>query len=712
MKGRIAVLGVLLALFAAWGVRRAWELQVERAPALREMAEAQYLRDVSLAPKRGTIFDRHGAELAVSVDTDSVWANPRELRSNDGDPAAITAQLVQLLGVDEERIRHRLESDRYFVWIKRRVTPQVAAQVRALDLPGVHLDQEARRYYPNRELASHVLGFANIDGVGVEGLERSLDERLRGSSESVPAIRDRRGRVVFSEQLFDDRAAQGEDLWLTLDKTIQHVAERELELAVRTFEAQAGSVVVMNPRSGEILAMANYPTFDANTPGAVARASDRRNRAVMDHFEPGSTVKPFTIAAAIAAGTISSEELIDCEGGSMDVAEYTIHDTSPHDMLTPAQCLAYSSNICLAKVGDTLGRRGLYRALRRHGFGEVTGLPLPAEGRGILRHHRRWYEMDAATISFGQGMSVTGVQLATAMSVLANGGRLVRPRILQRITDASGQTVEETVPEVRRRVMPERVARLVTDMLTAVTGPDGTAPQAAIDGFLVAGKTGTAQKADYNRGGYAEDKWLASFVGMVPAEDPELVISVVIDEPVIAHYGGVVAGPVFRRIGERALRHLGVSAAGGGQALAEHSSEQRRRRRLTVRREREAARAARIAARERRRAGLPPLEEEATEAPVRVAAEGEVLVPDLSGETARGALVAVTEEGLGLRIDGSGIVRRQLPLPGASVPPGTVVEVSLAVPSDEFEDDGIAEGEAVAANVHGLAIVEAREAVQ
>ncbi|MBX3250206.1 MAG: penicillin-binding protein 2, partial [Myxococcales bacterium] len=540
MKVRIGLLGVLVLAGAGMVTRRAYELQVERAPALREMAEEQYLRSVRLAPKRGAILDRHGAELAVSVDVDSVWASPREIQREGGDPSQIVARLAELLEIDRERVERRLRSDRFFVWVKRHVTPETAARVREAALPGVHIEREARRFYPNRELAAHVLGFANIDGVGIEGLELSLEERLRGSRRTVPAIRDRRGRIVFSETLLDDSAGQGADVTLTIDRTIQRVAERELALAVQTFEAKAGSVVVMDPQSGEILAIADYPTFDPNHPGA-APPSHRRNRAVTDRFEPGSTVKPFTVAAALNAGRVRPEQRIDCENGAMRVDEYVIHDTTPHEELTPAQILAYSSNIGTAKIGNTLGREGLYRAFRAFGFGESSGLPLPGEASGNLRHFRRWYEMDAATISFGQGVSVTSVQLANAMSVIANGGVLVRPTLVRRVTGPSGETIEETRPEVRRRVVSERTARLVADMLTAVTGPGGTATEAAIDGFLVAGKTGTAQKADYVGGGYARDQWVSSFVGFVPADRPRLVISVVIDEPIIAYYGGVVA---------------------------------------------------------------------------------------------------------------------------------------------------------------------------
>lgn len=676
-KVRIWILALLLMIAAGLVGRRAHELQVLRAPALREMAEAQYLRDIRLAPKRGTIYDRNGTELAVSVDVDSVWANPRELRANGGEPAAIAAQLATVLSIDVDVITRRLASNRMFVWIERRVTPREAAAIRALDLPGVHMSEESKRFYPNRELAAHVLGFANVDGVGIEGLELTFEEQLRGSIRSVPAIRDRRGAVVFSEQLLDDRAAQGDDLTLTIDKAIQHVTERELALAIHTFEARAGTVVVMDPQTGEVLAMASYPTFNPNDPGR-ASPSDRRNRALTDRFEPGSTIKPFTVAAALAAGAIRSNQVIDCGNGRMQVAQYTIHDSHPYERLTPAQILAYSSNIGTARIGATLGRRGLFRALRRFGFGEPTGIPLPGETGGILRHYRRWYEMDAATISFGQGMSVTTLQLATAMSALANGGRLMRPVLVRRVDDARGETVDETLPRVQRQVVPAWTSRLVADMLTAVTGPGGTGTQAAIDGYLVAGKTGTAQKADYVAGGYADDKWVASFVGFVPADRPRLVIAVVIDEPVIAHYGGEVAGPVFRRIGEAALRHLGVPASDGGEALAKNVSRRRAR-----------ERAAREAAARGEGAGESTEHAAPVAIAVRAPAEGETTVPDVAGLAARQAIVRLAGAGLVPELDGSGVAVSQEPVAGEVVRRGVAVRVILAQPrfDEQPEDD-------------------------
>jgi cell division protein FtsI (penicillin-binding protein 3) len=680
MTVRIVMLALSLMVLAGFVTRRAYDLQVSRAPLLREMAEEQYLRDVRLSPKRGTIYDRHGAELAVSVDVGSAWANPRELARQGRDPVETARLLGTVLDIDEAQIATRLSSDRYFVWVKRRLTPQQATRVRALSIPGVHMEREARRYYPNRELASHVLGFANVDGEGIEGLELALDEELRGSVEAVPAIRDREGRVVFSEQLLDDRSAQGEDVYLTIDKTIQHIAERELALAVRTFEARAGSVVVLDPTSGEVLALANYPTFNPNEP-ARYDAAQRRNRAITDFFEPGSTMKPFTIAGALAAETIRTDQLIDCQNGVMELGDEVIHDSHPYSELTPAQILAHSSNIGTAKIGSSMGRRGLFRTLRRFGFGERTALPMPGETEGILRHYRHWYEMDAATIAFGQGMSVTNIQLAAAMGAIANGGRLMEPILVRRVSSQE-ETIREAVPRVRRHVVPENVANLVGDMLTAVTGPDGTGAGAAIDGYLVAGKTGTAQKADYVHGGYAENKWLASFVGFVPAERPRLVISVIIDEPVIAYYGGEVAGPVFRRVGEAALRHLGVPASAGGEALVQHSRERRQREAELARAEQERARAERLAARERRRARLegrpvPDAPEADAEPELEPIAENQARVPELDGRTVRVALVALREAGLEAEVHGTGLVRSLEPGAGSVVDRGSRVLVLL-----------------------------------
>ncbi len=645
-RARIALLGACVMCVAMLVVVRAFHVQISSGDRLREMAEDQHIRHLRVSPRRGAIYDRHGAELAVSVDVDSVYANPRRLEAMEQDPTLVAKRIAKILDVDPRRLAKRLGSDRYFVWIERRVTPHEATRIRELDIPGVELTTEARRYSPNRHLAAHLVGFADIDGRGIEGIELAYEDRLRGADRRVEAIRDRRGHVVFADDMEDDRTIQGQSVVLTIDKAIQHIAERELALGVRTFEARGGSVVVMDPSTGEILALANYPPFNPNEPSKHPTAH-RRNRAVVDRFEPGSTVKPFTMAAALAAGAVKPNQSINCENGVTRMGGRLLHDAHPYEWLTPTQILAYSSNIGTAKIAQALGKKDLYRGFRRFGFGEPTGLGVPGETAGILRHYRRWYEIDTAAVSFGQGMSVTNVQLATAMSAIANGGRLMQPMLVRRMTDGHGATVEENKPRVRRQVVPRRVAKLVGQMLTAVTEPGGTAIEAAIDGYLVAGKTGTAQKADYVHGGYAKDKWLASFIGFAPADRPSVVISVVIDEPVIAHYGGTVAGPVFRRIAEVTLRHMGIAPEGRQAVLAKKKERQ-------------------IAPAE----AEPAPEEEAVD-------KGESAVPDVRSLPLRQAVIALHAESLVAEVEGSGVVLVQHPAPGKAVAHGSVVQLQL-----------------------------------
>jgi len=648
-------------------MHRAYEIQLGNP----ESYERRYREEIEVESRRGNIYDRRGAELAVSVELDSFFADPVALRNNKLEPADVARQLAGVLHVDEQQLAKRLTGKRRFVWIKRRVSPSESQAVAKLGWSGkgVGARKEPRRYYPGVGTAAHVLGFTDDEGRGVEGVERSFETRLHGATDKVAAILDARGGVVFSEELVDGQSAQGKNLTLTLDRAIQVAAERELELGVRSVEARAGHVVVMDPASGEILALANYPTFNPNEPGAADPAA-RRNRAVTDRFEPGSVIKTFTVAGALSAGVVGPAQRIDCEDGAMQVAEYTIHDSHRFQELTPAEILAHSSNIGTAKIGAALGRAGLFRALRRFGFGARTDVDLPAETEGILRHYKRWYDMDAATISFGQGMSTTGIQLATSMSAIANGGRLMKPLLVSRVTDAEGKVVEEFAPTVRRQVVPAHVARLVGDMLTAVTADGGTGEGAALDGFVVAGKTGTAQKADYRRGGYAEDQWTATFVGFVPAQRPRLVISVVIDEPVIDHYGGTVAGPVFRRIAEAALRHLGVAPAQGGAKLADIVKSMRAE---------SAAVAQALAQANSKDAPLAARVEAGGEGDAP-AVEGQVRVPALLGKGARASLIALRQTGLTATLSGSGAVSEQSPEAGKSVAPGAMVQLVLRRP--------------------------------
>lgn len=670
LVARISILTILLFLGAGKVLHRAYDIQVHRP----KQYERHYREEIEIEQKRGNIYDRNGAELAVSVDLDSFYADPVALREHHIDPVTAATALAPVLGLDAAQLLTKLNTNKRFVWLKRRVSPTQSQAVQALGFAGkgIGARKEPRRYYPNLNTAAHLLGFTDEQGHGVEGLERRFETRLRGATDKVSAIVDARGGVLFSAELLDQASARGQDLTLTLDREVQILAERELELGVRAVEARAGSVVVMDPTTGEILALANYPTFNPNDPGA-ADPSNRRNRAVTDRFEPGSVIKAFTVAGALATGAVSPSQQIDCENGAMQVAEYTIHDSHHYESLTPAEILAYSSNIGTAKIGASMGRAGLFRALRRFGFGARTDVELPAEAEGILRHYKRWYDMDAATISFGQGMSVTSLQLATAMAALANGGRLMKPILVSRVTDATGQVTEEFAPSVKRQVVPAHVARLTSDMLTAVTAKGGTGEGAAVPGYVVAGKTGTAQKADYARGGYAEDHWTATFVGFVPANKPRLVISVVIDEPIIEHYGGSVAGPVFRRVAEQTLRHLGVPPAQGGTKLAEIVKT------FKAEKSKEAAVAA--------EAEVPTIEAKETpgekDAPL---AADQVRVPSLKGLGMRTALVKLRKLDLLGQLSGSGAVVEQSPKEGTVVPKGTAIDLIFKRPDSQVDE--------------------------
>lgn len=678
---RIRIIIVALLFLAGVGkvVERAWDLQVVQADELREMAERQYVRRIHLPAKRGAIFDRTMNELAVSVRAPSVYVNGRayareEGRSLDDDVERIAA----ILEIETSEVHRALTADRHFVWLRRWVPPEQGEIIEDLDVPGVEITFEARRYYPNRELASHVIGFAGIDSQGLEGLERNFDELLRGQQEGIRGLRDARGRLVFSEDLMADQTPEGHSIVLTIDRTIQHITETELAAAVRTFEARAGMVVVVDPRTGEILAIANEPSFNPNNFSSF-RPEDWRNRAIHDQFEPGSTFKIFTIAAALNAGVIRPDETVFCENGRMEIADYVIHDSHRDGWLSVGQVLQRSSNIGTARIALELGRPQFYRYVRRFGFGERTGIGLPGETPGRLSHWRNWYDVDVATISFGQGVGVSTLQLAMATAAIADGGRLHEPLLVQRIIGPDGSVVEEFTPQVRRRVVSRQSARLVADMMTTVTEEGGTGTDAALEGYLVAGKTGTAQVADLEHGGYADDAWTASFVGFVPADRPRLAMAVILVDPVINHYGGQTAGPVFRRIADQALRYLGVPP-----------NRQERGRRTNVREESDDE------------AGAPPPSIQPTDEELAGAEEAERAeedegqedwpeMPDFLGMSIRRAMVTAREAGLHVIVEGTGRAVEQAPRAGRRVDPRRrpVIrfEAPIAIPAiDEVEE--------------------------
>jgi cell division protein FtsI (penicillin-binding protein 3) len=653
-------------------VNSAYRVQVEDHKQWEETAENQRQRRLHIEPKRGGIYDRNGAALAASVEVPSISGDVVEmLRGIEGANAQNQAlvDFAQIIGktlnMDPSEVHQKIATRRRFVWLKRRVTAEEAQAVRDLADPkkapkvvkGLAVEGEGRRYYPGRELAGPVLGFVAPDGFGKDGLELSLDDELRGRAEEVRGLRDRSGRLIFSEGTNDEAAMAGHDLTLAIDQAIQRVAEKELDTAYRTYETKGASLVVMDPATGDILALASVPGYNPNDYGE-ADADSRRDRAVTDRFEPGSVMKVFTIAAALAAGTVKPTETIFCEHGTYSLGNVTIHDTHENDNLTVTQVLAKSSNIGALKIGLGLGEPGLYGAYRKFGFGEPTGLPIPGEASGVLRPKGRpWFEVETANASFGQGISVTSIQLATAMSAIANGGKVMEPILVRKIADAKGNVIREWQPRVRREAVPAATAKIVSEMLTAVVEEGGTGVEAAMQGFRVAGKTATAQKVDPATGKYSEDHYTASFVGFVPAEKPRLVVAVVLDDPMIGHYGGDLAGPVFRRVAEASLRYLGVPPSNAKPAVKQVKAAD--------------ADPPLVAA------PTPPPKPEPPAPPVPIGAPlpSSVKVPDTTGMGARDAVKAVGSLGLVPVVEGSGRLVKQVPPAGAAVPKGTSVRL-------------------------------------
>jgi cell division protein FtsI (penicillin-binding protein 3) len=663
-------------------VSSAWQVQVEDAAEWKDIAEKQRQRRLHIEPKRGTIYDRNGTPLAVSVEVPSVSVDVLEMLRGVEGPGAVETTLRQaserlgrVLSMDPAEVYAKLEPRHRFVWIKRRITAEEAAAVRDLSDPkkhlirGVAIEGEGHRYYPGRELAGPLLGFVAPDGQGKDGIELTLDDELRGKVEEVRGLRDRSGRLIF-DGVSDRRALQGDEVSLAIDVGIQHVAERELDAAMRTYETKGGSLAVVDPTTGELLALASVPGYNPND-YETSDPDARRDRGVTDRFEPGSVMKPFLMAAALDAGTLKAADPIDCGHGSYQIGGVTIHDTHANDLLTPSEVLAKSSNIGALKIGLQLGEPQLYASYRRFGFGEPSGVPLPGEAVGVLRPKGRpWYDVETASASFGQGITVTTIQLAMAMGAIANGGKLLAPILVKRVDDPAGQTVREAGVQVRREVISPGVARTVAEMLTAVTEPGGTAVEAAIPGFRVAGKTSTAQEFDRATGRYSQDKYTAVFVGFVPVERPRLVVAIVLDEPVIGRYGGDLAGPVFRRVAEAGLRYLGVTPASGGARSVNLSA---------ISREGDPADAARARVRSAALApdghvpgapssGSPP----DTTPPATTAS---VRVPDASGMVARDALAAITRAGLVPQFEGWGRAVRQSPAAGSSAARGSRVRV-------------------------------------
>jgi cell division protein FtsI (penicillin-binding protein 3) len=672
IRFRMGILSGVLALGLGLIVSSGYTIMVEDGPSWREMAEMQRKRRLHVVPKRGTIYDRGGSSMAVSVEVPSVSLDAAELlRGIPSQDVPVVARdaanrIASVLGLEPAQVERKILGKRRFNWLKRQISAEEADKIRALSsddgperrVRGLTVEGEGRRYYPRRELASALLGFVAPDGEGKDGLEYALNAELAGRVESLNGLRDRSGRLIFSEGIDDERALAGHDIQLAIDQGIQYVAERELLQAMRTFEAKGGSVVVLDPSTGEILALASAPLYNPND-YRESEPEARRDRGSAEAFEPGSTAKIFTIAAGLAAGVVKAGDRLYCENGSMAVDNVTIRDTHPAEWLSLSQVLAVSSNICAAKIGLSLGENRLYEALRRFGFGEKTGIVSPGEATGTLRPRGRpWVQVETAAASFGQGVSMTNLQIALAASSIANGGELMEPILIKRVTTATGEVVRESVPRVRRRVVPPFVARSMAELLVAVTEGEGTGVEAAIDGYRVAGKTATAQKTDPATGRYSLDRYVASFVGFVPAEKPLVTIAVMIDEPMVEHAGGAVAAPIFKRVAKMALETRGLIPRGVARAdLGELSASP------------DPARAAYEALRERD-GKKPPVQESVGSGP---APSGKLRLPDMTGMPARAALAKAYNLGVVPAMQGSGLLVSQSPPPGSVVDPGATV---------------------------------------
>ncbi len=551
LRLRIWLVAVLFCCFLLVIAARAVHIQVFCGPMLSARAKGQYQTSVKTSSRRGTIRDAQGNALAVSLEMVSLAAHPRQI----DDPKQFASRLAPVLGLNPGQMERQLKGKSPFIWIKRQASPEEARAVEALKLDGISFHREYRRLYPNMTLAAQVIGFCNIDGKGLEGIELQYETELNAGVASRKALRDALGRH-FGTEAEKDRMPAGNDLALTIDATVQHLAERALERAVTDHKARAGMAVVMDPATGGVLAMANYPLFNPNQVSAY-RPGSWRNRIVADSFEPGSTMKVFVASAALDRGGYTPESRFFCENGAYRIGGHTIHDTHPHGWLTLQGVVMCSSNIGAIKIGEGLGREIFHRTLEEFGFGRPLGLDFPGETGGNLAPYARWTNVDAGAIAFGQGVSVSALQMAAATGAIANDGVLMQPYLVKEIRDPSGRMVQGFVPKSLRRVVSARTARQIKSILGTVVNPGGTGTNAALQGYTVGGKTGTAQKID-PAGGYARDRYIGSFVGFAPLENPRIVVLVAIDEPQGSHYGGVVAAPAFREIAQKTLDYLNV----------------------------------------------------------------------------------------------------------------------------------------------------------
>lgn len=669
LRRALIVAGFIVLWMVAIGVRLV-HLQVMQHDDLSARAHSQQQEVSKIAFERGQLTDREGRQLARSIETESVFIAPDEIKD-----VALASQLIaDSIGADKAEIAKEIseaqQAKRRFLWIARRVPEEQAQKIAACKVEGVHLQKEAKRYYPNGSLAAHVLGFVGIDNTGQAGIEQFFNQKISGEPGKLFLERDSRGRIYHS---FAVDSKPGQNVVLTIDQMIQYRAEEALAEAVQSSHAKSGTAIVLDPRTGEILALANAPTFDPNAPGA-AKSETRINQALEYVYEPGSTFKIVAFSAALEKGLVKPDDKIDCQMGSITVAKRVIHDHHPFGLLTAAEALAKSSNVAAIKLGVRVGDPAMFDYIKLYGFGSRTGVELPGETPGLLRSLNRWQPSSIGSIAMGQEIAVTPLQMAAAFAAIANMGIRVAPHLVREIRAANGSSVYRPAVE-QHRVISAETAGALKLMLEGVTLKGGTATKAQLDGYTAAGKTGTAQKIDPKTHTYSATKHVASFVGFAPVSNPAVVIIVVIDEPAGAYHGGDVAAPVFRQIAEKILPEMNVAPdteiKETSQLIAQVTETP-----ATVAKQREQNQTQS----ETRMATLPQVARGGRSGEVVYAAatRNAIVMPDLRGRSVRDVARTCAQLGLQMEARGDGRVLRQNPAPGVEVANGQLVYLDFS----------------------------------
>lgn len=551
-KDRVTIGFGILVLIAVILICRLAYIQLWHGRAMKELASSSQERLITIEMNRGTIYDRCGRELAVSVEVDSLCAHPKEISC----PETIADKLAPILQMQRNQILSMCKKKSSFVWIKRKLTMRQAAQIDKLNLPSVNFIKEYKRLYPKKELGAQILGFAGMDNRGLEGIELSFDKVLKGPTKSITLTRDAIGHTIIDKKNMSFFSDKGCDITLTIDEVIQYAAEAEVKKACVEYNALSGCAVVMNPKTGEILALASYPTYNPNFFSSYP-TNHRRNMAISDVLEPGSTLKPLVAACLLEEGVISPFEEFYCSGSTY-VGKKNIHCAHTHEKISFAEVISKSCNVGMIQATKRLSSQKFYSYLDAFGLTKPTGIDLPGEEKGILAKPEQWSNVSKAVLSMGQGISTTPLQLSMALATIANNGIPMKPMIIKVIKDRKNKIIKDYQPTPMKRVISENTAKSVSNLLKKAV-EEGTGEKAQIEGYAIAGKTGTAQKVISGCKGYSKDKYIASFIGYMPADDPQILIAVIIDEPKTSEYwGGTVAAPVFREIGKRVLPYLHI----------------------------------------------------------------------------------------------------------------------------------------------------------